>query len=292
MSIPTLENNIYELFPPPNFVNAEELSTEFKFRPDIVLRDNSRVIAFIIRKSNSIPIEFIDKYAEITSFPELATEKFIAFPSKPVEEIRTKCLEENNIGICYLNKGKLILEVPKIDVQKRVLVANTPVYEMPSAQIFFSSIEELPERIKGKQIVERINVKYKKPIYPHLIERDKKLRVMTPRELSREIMEGIYNDEYFLGILTEDYAQAVEEEIQTALKKDDLENMILLVKNNDQTRKTWGAILTDIEIRFQSRWRTPWYTKFDDMDDFEETLRKEIMDLISRKYKANGSTFL
>lgn len=289
----TLEQRVLAVFRQPDFEETEELSTNFQFRPDIVLKNVTTVRAFIIRKSNKIPLEFIDKFSEETKFENCSTEKFIAFYKKPDDQTISICTKEKQIGVCYLSKKTLVVinPVEKHAAYNRDKLITAP-YEMPTAHIFFSSIEELDERIRGKKIVELINSKYKKPIYAHLIERDKKLQVMTRQLLWREILEGIYNDEFFLGILTEEFAAAVEEEIQAAIKKDQLENIILLVKNNDQTRVAWSALLTDIEIRFHARGRTVWYTKYDDLEDFEETLRKAIMELISKKYKDNGSTFL
>jgi len=293
MSKVSLEEKLLLEFNSPNLVAAEELSAQFKFRPDIVLRNENTVRAFIVRKTHAIPFDFIDRFSEHVEIENCVVEKYIAFANKPSDVIITKCVTEKRIAVCYPYQGRINSILPDGGFAVQIAVAAVPpIYEMPHTVIFFSSIEEIPERTLGEKIIQRINAKYKKAIFANRVERDKLQKTMTKSELWKEITNSINGDEYFLGILAEEHSTPVESEIQIAMNIKDYEKIILLVKNNEQTRNAWKDLLLDIHIRIETRGKTPWYTKYDDLDDFEDTLRKEAMELISKKYKANGSTFL
>ncbi len=292
MSNVSLEDKLLLAFKSPDFVEAEELAALFNFRPDLLLRNVDTVRAFIIRKSFAIPFEFIDRFSEQTTIENCAIEKYIAFVSKPADDTISKCVVEKRIAICYPYRGQIITILPEGGFATQTTDAILPIYEMPHTIIFFSSIEELPERARGKRIVEMISIKYKKAIFANLVERDKMKKTMSPSALWKEIFAAIDNDEYFLGILAEEFSSGVEGEIQRAMNIKPFDNIILLVKNNEQTRIAWKDLLLDIGIRFESRRKSVWYMKYDDIEDFEESLRKEIMELISKKYKANGTSFL
>lgn len=290
----SLEEKLLLEFNLPDYIVREELAAQFKFRPDILLKNETTVRAFIVRKTHAIPFDFIDRFSEQVNIENCIVERYIAFANKPSDATIQKCITEKRIGVCYPYKGGIHTLLPDggFAVEAIDPIVVVPSYEMPHTVIFFSSVEELPERLKGKRIVELINAKYKKAIFANLVERDKMQKTMTKHELWREIFASIDKDEYFLGILAEEFSSGVEGEIQRAMNIKSYDNIILLVKNNEETRAAWKDLLYDIGIRFEARNKTVWYMKYDDIEDFEESLRKEIMDLISKKYKANGSTFL
>ena len=289
----SLEEKLRNEFSSPNFVIEEELSAHFKFRPDLLLKNENTVRAFIVRRTNSIPLDFIDRFSEYAEIEGCIIERYIAFTNKPSDAIITKCTIEKRIAVCFPYKGNIETIQPKGGFELQdIPTVSIPEYEMPHTVIFFSSVEELPERMRGKRITENISARYKKAIFANLVERDKLQKTMTPTELWKEIFASIDKDEYFLGILAEEYSSGVEGEIQRAMNIKSYDNIILLLKNNEQTRIAWRDLLYDIGIRFEARRKTVWYMKYDDIEDFEECLRKEIMELISKKHKENGSTFL
>ena len=293
MSKVSIEEKLLLEFNSPNLVVTEELSAQFKFRPDLLLKNENTVRAFIIRKTHAIPFDFIDRFSENTHVENCVVEKYIAFANKPATATIDKCVSEKRIAICYPHRGKIITVLPKGGFAAPVaIVVALPVYEMPHTVIFISSIEEIQERAAGEKIIQRINAKYKKAIFGNRVERDKLQKTMTKQELWKEITKRINDDEYFLGILTEEHSGAVEAEIQIAMNIKEYDKLILLIKDNEQTREAWKDLLFDIHMRIETRGKTAWYTKYDDIDDFEDTLRKEVMELISSKYKENGSTFL
>lgn len=217
MSNISLEDKLLLAFNTPNFVIAEELAAQFNFRPDLVLRNENTVRGFIIRKSDAIPFEFIDRFSEHTTIEKCSIEKYIVFANKPDKETIAKCVVEKKIAVCYPYRGNIKTILPQNELAEQIAVAVVPPYEMPHTVVFFSSVEELPERARGKRIIEMISIKYKKAIFANLVERDKMKKTMSASELWKEIFASIDKDEYFLGILAEEFSSGVEGEIQRAM---------------------------------------------------------------------------
>ncbi len=267
------------------------MAINFKLRPDLVYKNKSLVRSFLLRKSNFIPDEFIERYSETNLIGENILEKFVAFQKKPLNELVEKCIKKS-IGICYISKGKLVFQNPeKIEVLNAPIEAEV-VYKMPETHVFFASIQELEERKVGAGIVADINKRYKKGIYATLVEKDTKYNEMTNEKLQEEIIGSINRCEYFLGILTEDPAEAVDLEIRHALATKSFENIFLFVKDNETTKKTWESLLKHIEMRFNIYSRTVWYLEYTDQQDFIGAIYNKIMTLLGKIHARDGAKFL
>src|ERR1044071_2430196 len=112
MSKISLEEKLLLEFNLPNFVVAEELTAQFKFRPDLLLRNENTVRAFIIRKTHAIPFDFVDRFAEHTEIANCLIEKYIVFVNKPSDTIITKCVTEKRIAVCYPYRGRINTILP------------------------------------------------------------------------------------------------------------------------------------------------------------------------------------
>lgn len=287
-----LESKIIEYCQEEGFHLEEELAVSFKFRPDIVLKKTTVVRSFLIRKSNTIPIEFIERYSETLSIQEYQVEKYIGFTKKPTSQIVEKC-SEYGVGISYISKGKLVLSLAEKKTPLPSLIPKTEVsYKMPEIHVFFASIQELVERSRGAEIIMEINRKYKKAIFATRIEKDNTNNEMTKEKLRNEIIDKINASDYFLAILTETMAEAVDLEVRHALSTKSFENIFLFVKNNTTTKKTWIDLLFHIEKRFEMYERTVWYYEYDDQSDFESELHKKIMVLLGKIHSRDGAKFL
>ncbi len=273
------------------FFVTEEYSAIFRLRPDLVFQNGNEIKSFLFRKTNTIPEDFIERYSETTTIADKEIEKYIVFPKKPVKALFDLCVKLN-IGLVYMSKGKFTTEKPSNKYSSVELIAEPEPYRMPETHVFLSSDQEIQERKSSKKIIEQINIRYKKAIYPFAVEIDKMTNVMSPEDLKREILEGIKKCEFFLGILNETPSPAVEWEIYRALEEKTFENIVLFVKANVATNKTWEQLIKHIKLRYVMDRKTVWYIPYDDNLDFEEGLRYKIMNLISEIHKKNGATFL
>ncbi|WP_104733780.1 hypothetical protein [Hanstruepera ponticola] len=287
----SMENSIQKLlktYESKGFEKVIDLEYLFKFRPNFVFKSKEKFIGIYTRTSALINSSVVERIAQTTEIRSLPAKNVIFFPKIPDHNVLLDC-SKNRVEVCYLENGVLkFVEVEELPIA----VVKHVKYIMPKLSVFLSSKQVIDERKSAERIVNVINLKYQQPIYPFAVEKNKKGKVLTPKELKLEIMNGMVDCEYFFGILTEDFSSATELEIQVALKMKKLENIRLYVKDNDQTQQAWKDLLFEIQLKYKIKGKTVWYYPFPDKFDLEEEIRKDIIEILSKKHRDNGSFFL
>ncbi|WP_148232082.1 DUF4062 domain-containing protein [Maribacter sp. HTCC2170] len=286
-----MENSIEKLsdyYLKNGFDETKNLEGLFKFRPDFVYKKDDHYLGVYTRNSDSINSSILERIAQTYTINGIPSNHIIFFTKTPNSDALVDC-GKNNIQVCYFENSKL-----KFIGTEELVIENEvqPDYEMPKMSIFISSKQIINERKQAIKIIERINLKYHKPIYPFAVELNKKGKVLTPKELKLEIMNGMDECDYFFGILTEDFSSATELEIQVALKMKKSANIRLYVKDDEETKETWKDLLFEIHMRYKTKGETIWYYPFLDKLDLEDEIRKDVMEIISKKHRDNNSLFL
>jgi hypothetical protein len=288
MSMETPIKKLLSFYVYKGFEEVSDLESLFKFRPSFVLKSDEKTIGIYTRNSAIINSSIVERIAQTIEVDGLPTKNVIFFPKIPDHNVLLDC-SKNRIEVCYLEDNKLkFIEVEELPIT----VVKKVKYIMPKLSVFLSSKQVIDERKSAENIVNIINLKYQQPIYPFTVEKHKKGKVLTAKELKLEIMNGMNDCEYFFGILTEDYSSATELEIQVALKMKNLENIRLYVKENPETQKAWKDLLFEIHLKYKTKGKTVWYYPFPDKFDLEEEIRKDIIEILSKKHRENGSFFL
>src|SRR4051812_35399954 len=130
MAEKTLEEILISEFQNPDFKEDEDIEFLFGFRPDLILKSDNEVKAFVIRRGNSIPEEFIKRFSAVIEIENYSIHRFIAFSSKPDYKLVDTCLNTYNVNVCYLSGETLAIEKPEPNVQEPQILAVQP-YVMP-----------------------------------------------------------------------------------------------------------------------------------------------------------------
>lgn len=288
MSLKKSIKKLFDFYEGLGFKENDNLSQLFKFRPDFVFESSEKYIGIYTRNSASINTSILERIAQTKTIKKLFSQQVILFNSLPDDNTLLEC-SQNGVEVCYLEKGILKFikaEELSIDDEKDI------EYDMPKMSVFVSSKQDIVERKQTIKIINRINLKYQKPIYPFAVEINKRSKVLSKKELRLEIMNGIDDCEYFFGILTEEKSQATENEVLMALKMKNPNKIRLYVKDTKKTKETWKDLLNEIESKYIFKGKTTWYYPFLDLFDLEDEVRKDIIEILSKKHRDNGSFFV
>ena len=118
--------------------------------PDIIFEKGNTVRAIVVRESaDNLSQTLILRYSESKRIPTKNLELYFFFSQKPSATILKNC-KALSVGIFYCNTKDQI----EIYAESKVIKGRRRITAIPTTKLFFSSRQNLQERIEGKEIIE------------------------------------------------------------------------------------------------------------------------------------------
>ena len=142
----------------------------FTWEPDILAGIGNRLVAFLVRESNTVREVFVQRMST-TRISKNSLAINIVFLKKPKQNV-VRMVGLYGIGVCYVSSGRLktlassksfssVVPIPKEKVKKKFKMART--------DIFISSHQIIREREIAQEMIRRLNRAYMLAIFPILV---------------------------------------------------------------------------------------------------------------------------
>lgn len=249
--------------------------------PNFLFEKGSVVKAIVARASHdNLPQSLIVRYSETKRIPTKNLEIYFYFSQKPTITILRNC-KSLSVGIYYCSTKENI----ETFAESKVIKGRREITAIPTTKIFFSSRQNLQERIDGKDIIETQREALKVPLFAMLVEDDQ--HYSTNINQLWPIIERCMDDcEYVLVILSGEYRDMINQETRRAIEYFDIDNILFYVKNDKQTKDEWKELLlftSDNGIK---------YIEYFDLRDFKYKFYARIMKVIKVLHEDNNVPFL
>jgi len=249
--------------------------------PDFIFEKDSVIKVIVLRESSSsIPITFIQRFANSKRIPNKTLELYFALPSKPSMQILRDC-KSFAIGVLYTdNKNEVQIYAQSKQIKGRKIIAT-----IPKTQIFFSSRQHLEERVEANDLINDLRDSLRVPIFSMLVENDQQYS-NDIRKLWPIICRCMDDCQYVLVILSGEYRKIIDRETRRALEYYEPEDILFYVKNNKQTKEEWKDL---IDLASSNNVK---YTAYFDLRDFKLKFNQRLMRIIIKLHEDNGIQFL
>jgi hypothetical protein len=249
--------------------------------PDFLFEKGSVVKAIVARASHdNLPQSLIVRYSETKRIPTKNLEIYFYFSQKPTMTILKNC-KALSVGIHYCSLKDNI----ELFAESKVIKGRREITAIPTTKIFFSSRQNLQERIDGKDIIETQREALKVPLFAMLVEDDQ--HYSTNINQLWPIIERCMDDcEYVLVILSGEFRDMINQETRRAIEYFDIDNILFYVKNDKQTKEEWKELLL-----FASENGIKYFEYFD-LKDFKYKFYARIMKVIKLLHDQNNVPFL
>jgi hypothetical protein len=260
---------------------ANDSFKQLTLAPDIIFEKGSTVRAIVVRESaDSLSQTLILRYSESKRIPTKNLELYFFFSQKPSATILKNC-KALSVGIFYCNTKDQI----ELYAESKVIKGRRRITAIPTTKLFFSSRQNLQERIEGKEIIETQREALHVPIFAMLVEDDQ--HYSTNINQLWPIIERCMDDcSYVLIILSGEHRGMIDQETRRAIEYYDIENILFYVKNDKQTKEEWQPILqlaTENGIK---------YIEYFDLRDFKNKFYARLMKVIKVLHDENDVPFL
>jgi len=240
----------------------------FKWRPNLYAKKEGEEWAILIKTSSSLPDAYWNLFIESLKFrPSIRI--YLAIPSSCKQYFYKKCCDYG-IGILEIKSRSVnIFYEPPFRRRKYITKKNYKVF-----YCFLSSIEELPERRKAEDIINKCGFWIK----PHVIRANciERTGYHSSSKLWEKIKNEIKSSHYFVAIVNpQKYSPWVAREIQYAflvMKRNKIAILTKLTPMNQIDEKV-KKLLMWLEPKIQ-------YAKYDNNEKFEESLSLEMRRLL------------
>lgn len=249
--------------------------------PDFIFEKGTILKAIVVRESaDTLPQTLILRYSESKRIPTKNLELYFFFSQKPGLAILKNC-KSLSIGILYCSANDRI----ELFAESKIIKGRRKITSIPNTKIFFSSRQNLQERIDGKEIIETQREALHVPLFAMLVEDDQhyssNINQLWP------IIERCMDDcTYVLIILSGEHRNMIDQETRRAIEYYDVDNILFYVKNDKQTKEEWQAILhlaTENGIK---------YIEYFDQRDFKNKFYARLMKVIKLLHDENDVPFL
>lgn len=264
------------------YSHYKTIPNELTYAPELILKNGNELKVFHIREESSkLKETIIQRISQGKKIAGISYEQYFVFPEKPNMTILRTC-KLYRIGILYLNgKGQFELYAEPTKVTGRVKKS-----QIPNTKIFFSSKQDLEERIVGKNVIDIQKEANKIPVFANLVEDDQRYDNNIDNIL--DIINDVMDDsDFVLCILGEEHRDIVDQEVRRALELYETEEVLIFLKNNKTSKDSWAGLLTHIQANYKVK-----YTEYLDVRDFEIKFTRRLMVVLKELHKKHNVEFL
>lgn len=267
-------------------IHSGSIPKGFTWEPDVLVWKGNRLVAFLVRESNTIPEVLVQRISS-TRIAKNRLSIYIVFFEKPLTNA-VKIITLYGVGIEYVDNAKLEIISESKDFSTHKAIPKKKIEKiakMSRTDIFISSHQIIEERATAKETINMLNYSHKFPIFPILAEEDPMFTIPRTKDC---IKANMNRSELFLGILAKEYRAIVKFEIEEAFKTYfKSQDIILFVKNLKQRSNPMCKLIKWIEDQ-----NTVKYQPYSDSRDFEAKLSHVLMVKIKEIHKKKKIPFL